>query len=297
MARLEGTTGTPRACDGEKRAVGLPQTEHGRLNPQERQDGFGDPSGRRREVQALGQEACDPGQFFRLAASACRLGIEASVLKRQRRVVRKRLSEGELLIIERPARSIGDHDCANHSILYDQRHREQGAIHDRLQLRRPLGRKGQLRLDEEILDHRRTALADRPGRDVVGRRDEGRLHFRRSRFPRGRGGGEFAQVGVEAEQDRTMSLKQIAGAVYDPLGENLGVERLGEDATDLGQRFRRPPTSFTLGEQTGVPHRDSRLSSQGLDHFSFLERRGSAGRLGLWRGIQSRRHAPGQLLF
>ena len=60
MARLEGTTGTPGACDGEKRAVGLPQTEHGRLNPQERQDGFGDPARRRREVQALGQEACDP---------------------------------------------------------------------------------------------------------------------------------------------------------------------------------------------------------------------------------------------
>ena len=132
MARPEETTGTPGASDGEKRAVGLPQAEHGRLNPQERQDGFGDPARRRREVQALGQKACDPSQLFRLAAPACRLGIEASVLKRQRGVVRKRLSEGELPVIERPARSISDHDCANHPLLYDQWHRQQGAIDNQL---------------------------------------------------------------------------------------------------------------------------------------------------------------------
>ena len=50
------------------------------------------------------------------------------------------------------------------------------------------------------------------------------------------------------------------------------VERLGEIATDLSQRFGRPPTRFALGKQMGVPHRDRRLTGEGLDHFSLFER-------------------------
>src|SRR5207245_5698098 len=108
MSRLEGITGTPGASDREQRAIGLQKTEDRGWDSQKEQDRFGDPIGRRRDVEALGQEACNPSEFFRLVAPARGLGIQPSVLQRQRGVVGKRPREPEISVIERSPRSLED---------------------------------------------------------------------------------------------------------------------------------------------------------------------------------------------
>ena len=82
------------------------------------------------------------------------------------------------------------------------------------------------------------------------------------RRPRQGEGHQVARRGVGAVQGGHAGVEEPADTLDDPLGDLVRVQRLRDDAADLGEALGGPPPAFRLLEEPGVLDRDAGLVGQ-----------------------------------
>ena len=166
--------------------------------------------------------------------------VEAGVLERPGGLVREGLREVDLRRREHTALDVADAERADDPVLHDQGHHEPAPVERPLESRPDLGRQHDARVGREIRSGHGLPPAegetDQPG---PLRQDEA-FAERRFERPRDRHGSHRARPRLERPDDGQLGAQENPHAERDLVRHRPGVERLAEDAPDVGN----PPRGF-----------------------------------------------------
>ena len=207
------------AVAGEHRVgLGIPEQDVGDVAPAQLPGGRRHPAQDRGGIEGGGDGAHQPGQGLGLDPAPLGVRVEPRVLERYRRLVREGLGQAHVVLGEDPAAHVHQAERADHLLLHDERHREDGADLRVLEERAHVGGEAQPRVGEDVVGDHRPPLGDRqPDRSGAARVPQ--RPVAQGRPPRAGRFLQGARLGIEAEDRSREHADQIPHAVHHPLGD------------------------------------------------------------------------------
>ena len=163
---------------------------------------------------------------------------ETRILERHGGVVREGLRQSRLVGGERPAGAVTDHEHADDAAVSDHRNGEDRTGADAGQFPTRFARDRDPLVGEEVSGDDGAAFPRRQ-RDQALALGQGGGNPERLCFTGGSEDGRRAGVGVETEDPCSLRIEEYAGAVGDASGDQVAIERLREEAPEIGERLRR----------------------------------------------------------
>ena len=182
-----------------------------------------------------------------------------------------------------PPDSIADPEGADDSLAHAERHREDRAIADALDVRPHRYGEDEVRIAQQIGGRDGGALPNGDAHDGVAPREHGIAVDRDPDLATDGEGHERFGFGVDTVEAGGMNAQQLAHAVGDPLRDEVQIERLGQEPNQIGQRAHSLSLAGRLAIELGVVDRVGRVRGQRAEELHLLG-----------RGLVARAHADGQ---
>ena len=256
-------------------ARGLHQVDRA-LGPEETTGMLHDQREQPIEVELGGQLALHRGQRLDVGPARRLQREEPRVLQRERRLVGKGLGQPDVGLVEGPPGPIADAERTDDPIVHDERHGEHGAIAGRLDPRAGVVTQLDARIVQDVGSDDRPTVANG---EAAGPGAPGENDPVESRADVARDGHRLDVTGLRQQpiDSGGARLQQRAHAVGDALGDDVGVERGGEQALDVGQRGHALGVAVGLTVEARVLEGNRRLSGKRLGQLLIARAEAAPG--------------------